>query len=183
MRCGLKDGGCYQVFQGGALYWSPATGAKAVSGFLWSRWASLGYEGGWLGYPAGDVRCGLKDGGCYQLYQGGALYWSPATGAKAVSGYLWDRWAAMGYEGGRLGYPTTDVTCGLRGGGCYQIYQGGGVYWSGASGAWIVEGSLWGRWAALGYEAGSLGYPVSDVVCLRDRPGCYQRFQGGTLHT
>ncbi|MCF6746764.1 hypothetical protein E9529_21420, partial [Blastococcus sp. KM273128] len=85
VRCGLKDGGCYQVFQGGALYWSPATGAKAVSGFLWSRWASLGYEGGWLGYPAGDVRCGLKDGGCYQVFQGGALYWSPATGAKAVS--------------------------------------------------------------------------------------------------
>ncbi|MCZ2859529.1 M66 family metalloprotease [Blastococcus sp. VKM Ac-2987] len=181
--CGLKDGGCYQRYQGGALYWSSATGAQAVSGFLWGRWASLGYEAGWLGYPAGDVRCGLRDGGCYQLYQRGALYWSPATGARAVSGFLWDRWAAMGYESGRLGYPMTDVTCGLRNGGCYQIYQGGGVYWSGATGAWIVQGELWGRWAAQGYEAGALGYPLSDVMCVPGRSGCYQRFQGGTIHT
>ncbi|MGY2066875.1 reprolysin-like metallopeptidase [Blastococcus sp. SYSU DS0619] len=180
--CGLRDGGCFQLFQGGGLYWSPATGARLVSGGLWGRWGSLGYEGGWLGYPATDPVCGLRDGGCFQHFQRGSLYWSPATGARAVSGGLGLRWGSLGYENGRLGYPTGDPVCGLRDGGCFQLFQGGGLYWSPATGAQLVSGGLWGRWGSLGYEGGWLGYPATDPVCgLRDG-GCFQHFQRGSLY-
>ncbi|MGY1634789.1 zinc-dependent metalloprotease family protein, partial [Geodermatophilus sp. SYSU D01186] len=82
--CGLRDGGCRRTYANGALYWTPGTGAHLVQGDIGARWAGLGHEGGWLGYPTTDVVCGLRAGGCYQVFQGGALYWSSATGARAV---------------------------------------------------------------------------------------------------
>ena len=180
--CGLRAGGCYQLFERGALYWSPGTGARLVSGALWARWAQLGWEVGALGYPTGDVVCGLRAGGCYQLFERGALYWSPGTGARLVSGALWARWAQLGWEVGALGYPTGDVVCGLRAGGCYQLFERGALYWSPGTGARLVSGALWARWAQLGWEVGALGYPTGDVVCGLRAGGCYQLFERGALY-
>ena len=36
-----------------------------------------------------------------------------------------DGWAASGWEEGPLGYPITDATCGLPGGGCWQAFEDG----------------------------------------------------------
>ncbi|WP_456877432.1 reprolysin-like metallopeptidase, partial [Geodermatophilus sp. SYSU D00710] len=69
-RCGLRDGGCLQEFQGGSIYWTPATGAHAIDGEIRARWGSLGWENGWYGYPVAGARCGLRDGGCLQEFQG-----------------------------------------------------------------------------------------------------------------
>ncbi|MGY1747622.1 LGFP repeat-containing protein, partial [Blastococcus sp. SYSU D00695] len=93
--CGLRDGGCFQGYARGAIYWSPASGARIVySGAVRDRWAGQGWETGALGYPVGDTVCGLRDGGCFQAFQGGAVYWSPSSGARVVSGAVRDRWAA-----------------------------------------------------------------------------------------
>ena len=181
-RCGLRNGGCYQVFQGGAMYWSPATGAHALDGGAWARWGQLRYEQGPLGYPTSEVACGLRGGGCFQVYEGGAMYWSPATGLQAVHGESWRRWGQLGWEAGSLGYPAGDVVCGLRDGGCLQAFQGGSFYWSPASGLRVVHGAFATRWAQQGWEGGPLRYPTSDPVCgLRDG-GCFQAFQGGALY-
>ncbi|MEW1804795.1 hypothetical protein AB0313_00130, partial [Pseudarthrobacter sp. NPDC080039] len=88
------------------------------------------FEGGALGYPTTDEVAGLRDGGVYQNYQGGAIIWSPATGAHVSTGVIRGLWAATGFEGGALGYPTTDEVAGLRDGGVYQNYQGGAIIWS-----------------------------------------------------
>ncbi len=232
-QCGLRDAGCRQQFQRGAVSWSTATGAWMVTGAIGARWTALGAEGGSLGYPLSDERCGLPGGGCYQLFQGGAVYWSPGTGAHAVSGALAQRWAQLGWEAGRMGYPLTDPdcsasgcsqlfqggwltgggatavhivfggirerweatgsaggalghptgdeVCGLRDRGCYQLFQRGSVYWSPATGARMLSGAINARWAALGWERGALGYPVTDPVCGLPDGGCRQDFQFGTL--
>ncbi|MGO4859079.1 LGFP repeat-containing protein, partial [Arthrobacter sp. 2MCAF14] len=39
---------------------------------------------------------------------GSSIYWSPATGAHEVQGAIRAKWAALGWEQGRLGYPLTD---------------------------------------------------------------------------
>ncbi|MGY1747096.1 hypothetical protein ACI781_16390 [Blastococcus sp. SYSU D00695] len=182
-QCGLRGGGCFQHFQGGSVYWSPATGARVVSGPVRDRWAAQGWEGGGLGYPVTDTVCGLRDGGCFQHFQGGSVYWSPAAGARVVSGPVRDRWAAQGWEGGGLGYPVTDTLCGLRDGGCFQHFQGGSVYWSPAAGARVVSGPVRDRWAAQGWEGGGLGYPVTDTVCGLRGGGCFQHFQGGSVYS
>jgi uncharacterized protein with LGFP repeats len=179
--CGLVRSGCYQHFTGGSIYWSPTTDARIVTGPVRDRWAATGWENG-LGYPTRDTFCGLRGGGCGQHFQFGSIYWSPATGAVRLSSVVLDRWAATGWENGPLGYPTTELFCGLRDGGCGQHFQGGSIYRTPAGGAFVVGTVTRDRWAATGWENGPLGYPTRDTFCgLRDN-GCGQHFEGGSIY-
>ena len=183
-QCGLRDGGCYQMFQGGAIMWAPQTGAQlSAQGAIRNTWAATKFENGVLGYPTTGENCGLKEGGCFQAFQNGSIHWSPATGAHTTRGAVRSTWASSGYERGQLGYPTTSENCGLKDGGCVQSFQNGQIHWSAKSGAQLTRlGAIRARWAASGLENGQLGYPVGAETCgLRDG-GCYQPFQGGQIH-
>jgi peptidoglycan/xylan/chitin deacetylase (PgdA/CDA1 family) len=136
--------------------------------------------GAGLGTASSAITCGLRDGGCYQLYSGGAIIWSPATGAHISVGGIRTAWAATSYENGRLGYPTTDEVCGLRNDGCYQLYQGGAIIWSSATGAHISVGGIRTAWAATGYENGRLGYPTTDEYPIGGG-SVAQDYQGGRI--
>ncbi|AMM33516.1 LGFP repeat protein [Sinomonas atrocyanea] len=177
---GLKDGGVYQLYEGGAIVWSPATGAHTSTGAIRARYAQLGYENGVLGYPTSDEAGGLKDGGIYQLYQGGAIVWS-ATGAHASLGGIRTEWGRLGYENGTMGYPTGEETGGLWSGGVYQMYQGGAIVWSPATGAHESTGAIRTRYSQLGYETGIMGYPTSDEIGGLKGGGVYQMYQGGAI--
>ena len=180
--CGLARSGCYQHFQGGSVMYSPGSGSWAVTAVFRDAWFRTGSERGSLGYPASAPVCGLRDGGCFQRFETGAVYWSPATGARAVAAPAGDGWARQGWEGGPLGWPVTDTVCGLRDGGCYQHFQGGTVMYSPASGSWAVTGTSRDIWFRVGSESGGLGYPTAAAVCgLRDN-GCFQRYQGGSVY-
>ncbi|WP_432559718.1 hypothetical protein [Granulicoccus sp. GXG6511] len=181
--CGLRDGGCFQVFIGGSLYWSTASGEHLVRGRILERWGGLAWENGWLRYPTSPEMCGLVAGGCWQVYQGGRLYWSPASDAHPLRGAIGAAWNGTGYERGLLGYPTSGEFCGLRDGGCFQTFQRGSFYWSPRSGAHWVRGAIRDEWGRRGWENGRLGYPVSDEECGASSGGwmCTQRFTGGTL--
>lgn len=121
--CGLTRGGCYQQFQGGTMYWSFPTGAHFTRGAIRARWGQTGWERGVLGYPTSHEFCGLRDRGCFQTFQNGSVYWSPASGAHPVRGALRDIWARSGWENGRWGYPTSEEAC--TPGHCWQSFQGG----------------------------------------------------------
>ncbi|MDT0275113.1 hypothetical protein [Blastococcus goldschmidtiae] len=180
--CGLPQGGCFRAHQKGAIYWSPNSGARIVWGAIQARWGALGWETGRLGYPTGEESCGLAGGGCFQDFQNGAMYWSPATGAHPVLGSIQKKWASTTWETGYLGYPTAAERCGLTAKGCYQQYQGGRIYWSSASGAHaVVPGPMSTFWTARGNEKGSLGYPTGDQTCGLADNGCSQSFQKGTV--
>jgi uncharacterized protein with LGFP repeats len=179
--CGMVRGGCGQQFQGGSIYWSPATGAHATSGAIRALWVALGWEYGQLGYPLEEMTCGLAEGGCRQEFEGGTVTWSPSTGTRVVSGTLAEEWNSEGGESGSLGYPSTDMACGFVGGGCGQQFQGGSVYWSPASGAHAVYGAIRWAWIVQGWQAGPLGYATADIDCTLPDGGCEQKFQGGTL--
>ncbi|MCC3297705.1 M43 family zinc metalloprotease [Arthrobacter caoxuetaonis] len=102
----IRNGGVYQSFQGGTIYWSPATGAHANAGGVRAAYARLGWENGFLGYPvSGEVK--IRNGGVYQSFQGGTIYWSPGAGGHANAGKIRAAYAAQGWENGRLGYPTS----------------------------------------------------------------------------
>jgi uncharacterized protein with LGFP repeats len=89
----------------------------------------MGYENSELGYPTGPVVCGIRDGGCYQNFQGGAMLWSQSSGAHPSTGQIRARYAALGYETSFLGYPISTTACTLANGACYQNYQGGSITW------------------------------------------------------
>lgn len=177
---GLKNGGVYQMYERGAIVWSPASGAHISTGGIRSTWGSTGFENGQLGYPTTDEISGLKDGGVYQMYQGGAIVWSPATGSHVSMGGIRTVWASTGFENGQLGYPTTNEISGLRNGGVYQMYQGGAIYWSPATGSYATTGGIRTAWLNMGAENGKLGYPTSNEYSTGGG-GVSQNYEGGVI--
>ncbi|MGY1644405.1 hypothetical protein ACI782_25140 [Geodermatophilus sp. SYSU D00703] len=182
-NCGLRDGGCFQTFQHGAVYWTETTGARPVLEQVLGPWGALEWETGVLGYPTSGTSCGRADGGCAQRFQGGVMYWSPATGGHWVRGPIADAYDARGNESGVLGYPIQDLSCGLTGGGCYTRFQNGSIHWSPATTARATMGAIRTKWAATGAQRGPLGYPVDAQQCGLAGGGCAQRFQGGWIYS
>ena len=179
--CGLTDGGCGQLFQGGRIYTHPTAGTHALTGPIQTAWIQQGAEAGPLGYPTGDRACGLAGGGCSQSFQGGTVWSHPTAGAHPVSGAFATSHVAAGGVGGALGYPITGLICGLASSGCGQVFQGGRIYSTPATGTHPLSGALEAAWIRQGAEAGPLGYPTADPVCGLAGGGCKQQFQGGTL--
>jgi uncharacterized protein with LGFP repeats len=174
--CGVKDGGCFQTFQNGALDWSKATGAWETYGDIRALWASLGWESSVVGYPtAAPV---TENGGTYQAFQNGTIAHS-ASGTFSVTGDIAMRWRALKFGAGVLGYPTGNVACGTKDNGCYQNFQGGAISWTSATGAWETYGAIRSRWAAMGFENSTLGYPIAAPVSAKG--GASQAFQNGTI--
>jgi hypothetical protein len=135
---GTPDGvGRYNHFQGGSIYWNPATGAHEVHGAIRDKWSSLG-KISFLGYPLTD-ETGTPDGvGRFNHFQGGSIYWIPATGAHEVHGAIRDKWASMGFERSFLGYPTTDetaVTLPVVGDARMSTFERGSIIWTANMGA------------------------------------------------
>ncbi len=132
--------GRYNHFQGGSIYWTAATGAHEVHGAIRDKWASLGWEQGFLGYPLTD-ETGTPDGaGRYNHFQHGSIYWTPATGAHEVHGAIRDKWASLGWEKSALGYPTSDETEEPDGSGRFSSFQHGSIHWNKATGQVTVKG-------------------------------------------
>jgi uncharacterized protein with LGFP repeats len=177
--CGLVGGGCFQRFQGGIVYYSPASGAHTVGGAIYGVWASRGFEAGALGYPTSEESCGTGAQGCVQQFQKATLAWSPSTGAQYVSGPIGAAWLAAGGPRSTLGQPIGPLICGLVRSGCFQTFQGATAYTSPASGTHAVRGAIFGVWSSRGYERGDLGYPRSDETCSAS--GCLQSFERWTM--
>ncbi len=128
-------GGRYSTFQGGAVYWSPATGAHEVHGAILSKWISLGAERSFLGFPTSNERAAV--GGRFNTFQGGVVYWSPATGAHEVHGAIYSAWAGLGWERGFLGFPTSDEYA--YNGGRRSDFQGGFIVWTPQGGTQVIR--------------------------------------------
>jgi len=179
---GLKDGGSYQCFTVGCILYSPKTGAHLTMGGIRNIWAATGFENGVLGYPTTDEIGGLKDGGVYQKYQGGVIYWHPVNGGYVTQyGKIRDMWLYVGNVNGKLGYPTSNIKSGLKNGGTVQTFQGGDIYHSAASGAKIINGAIGSMWKTLGAENSALGYPITNEVTGLKNGGVTQRFQNGSI--
>ncbi|NAZ75603.1 hypothetical protein GTQ99_09245 [Kineococcus sp. T13] len=172
--------GWYTHFQGASVYWSPQTGAHFTAGAIKDQWALHGWENGGLGFPATDDTSTPNGRGYYTHFQGGSIYWSPATGAHDVRGAIRDKWASTGWENGHLGFSRTGDTRTPNGSGYYNHFQGGSIYWSPATGANIVLGAIGQAWASQGWESGALGYPVEDEHGW-DEDYIVQQFQGGFI--
>ncbi len=83
---------------------------------------------------------------------------------------------------GLLGASTSPETTAPDGIGHYQHYAAGSIYWTPTTCAWEVHGSIHAEWSGLGWEAGFLGYPVTDETGTPDGRGRYNHFQGGSVY-
>ncbi|MEU7768108.1 hypothetical protein AB0B25_23725 [Nocardia sp. NPDC049190] len=119
--------GRYNHFQGGSIYWSLGTDAHQIGGAIRDKWGSYGWEASPLGFPITDESNARKDNGKYNLFGGGAIYYSARTGAHVIWGALRDTWEAAGAEHGRYGFPTSDEYDYENG--KAQDFQGGRITW------------------------------------------------------
>jgi beta-N-acetylhexosaminidase len=116
---------------GGSIFWTPSTGAHEVHGDIRQHWAQLSWERGPLGYPVTDTLVSPDRAGRYNHFNGSggaAIYWSPSTGAHAIRGAIYLRWAQLGWETGALGYPVSDEY-GISEGRREQDFQHGSLIW------------------------------------------------------
>jgi hypothetical protein len=152
----------------GQSSFAPTSGGQSP---IESKYAALGGAGGFLGNPVTEELSTPDGSGRYRYYQGGAIYWSPQTGAHEVHGDILSKWASLGWERSSLGYPTTDedttefvwatppgqptpppVPAGRAG--RYNDFQHGSIYWSLQTGAYVVSSSIPGQHFSPEAEAG-----------------------------
>ncbi|MDT5147593.1 MAG: hypothetical protein QOC58_2238 [Mycobacterium sp.] len=75
-------------------------------GAIYARWQAMGGMTGSLGAPT-SPEAPSGDSIRYVLFDHGAIYWSPVTGAQPLLGRIYEAWGTMGYERGPLGLPTS----------------------------------------------------------------------------
>lgn len=154
-------GSRYSTFQNGRIYTSDA-GTSEVVGPIAQKFLALGGENGVLGLPtSGDVAGGA--GSRVTAFQGGRVYYHPATGANEVFGAILWRYLSLGAENGILGLPTSGEVAGAQGSRT-NGFQNGRIYWSQSTGPQEIYGAILLRYASLGADTGVLGLPTSGEM-------------------
>ena len=126
--------GRFNHFSSGAsIYWTSTTGSHVVRGAIRDSWSARGWERGPLGYPTTDENRTPTKPGAYNHFEQGSIYWSPTTGAWEVRGAIRAKWAELGWENSRLGFPTSDEYATADG--RRSNFQNGFITWSAGTGA------------------------------------------------
>lgn len=169
--CGTKNGGCYQAFVKGELYWSQASGTHSVIGGMKDKWSTIGKEWGTLGYPTSSEI--YTPEGIIQGFENGALHFTRNGNHVVLSKMEY----AQKYS--YLGAPKADTWCGTKNGGCYQPFDRGYLYQSTATGSYAIFGGIYEKWSTTGKEWGTLGYPTSNETTEGNK--IIQRFEKGRI--
>jgi hypothetical protein len=181
---GVTPGGIghFRHYSGGSIYFTSWTGAHEVHGAIREKWKSLGWEQSVLLFPTSDEHTAPDGTGRYNHFEGGSIYWTPATGAHEVHGAIREKWKSLGWEQSVLGYPVTDELGCPDGVGRYNHFEHGSIYWTAGTGAHEVHGAIREFWKAHGWETGYLGYPLTDEIDTPDGKGRRSIFQGGSVY-
>lgn len=109
---------------------------------------------------------------------GGSTKIATPGGEFVVQGAILQKYNAFGGSKSPLGLPTSNEEP-APGGGRYNTFDGGAIYWSPQTGAHVIWGGIRDSWEHDGGAAGPLGYPTSDEITI---PGGWQSdFQHGNI--
>lgn len=172
-------GGVAQDFRNGRIFHSAETGAFAVAGAIGASYNAAGGPGGVLGFPTTPELVTPDGRGRFTHFKNGSVYWTPQTGAHAVTGAIRDEWARQGWEGGPLGYPVSGET--KAGSGSVQGFEVGSLYSSSTVGTHSVQGLILGKYAETGHEGGPLGFPKTSERPVKDG-GRFNEFENGNIY-
>jgi uncharacterized protein with LGFP repeats len=192
---GATSGARYNLFENGAIYWSPRTGACEMAGQMYAKYQSLGGEKGFLGLPKvykespADRYNKVYEKG-YEIceLEHGELYYGEELGAAyEVHGAILSRYRER-FLKERLGLPTSDESPVLDDqsrptGARVSTFQHGAIYWSPATGAVAVFGRLYQEYTDAGGPSSELGLPIRDShYHHKDHPGSdHQDFENGVI--
>ena len=134
----------------------------------WIKTVVRYYNGCPPGGGCWSARYGTYSDGLNQVLAdtGGAGFWTSGTscpgGSGVVGGAIEAKYLALGGCGSVLGVPKTDEVGTPDRIGRYNVFDHGSIYWTPATNAHDVLGSIRDKYASVGWEAGALGYPISD---------------------
>lgn len=102
-----NNGHYIQKFQGGYVVRTKDKGAFTIHGEIAKKYESANLTASSLGAPTSEEQ--PVQGGVYQNFEHGSMYWSPESGAHFIlNGKIRDAWGAKGWEGGEFGWPISD---------------------------------------------------------------------------
>lgn len=171
--------GCHVDYRGAHIYWSHATGAHAIYGFIYDKWISQGGPKSGIAYPITD-EASTADNKCrFNNFSRGAIYWTPSTGAHLVYGAIYKKWVAVGGESG-YGFPVIDES--PAGHGRYNDFSLGSIYWSNETQAHTVYGDIHIKYLSIGGPTSWLGLPKTDEMPIPGATGRMNKFEGGAIY-
>lgn len=145
-------------------------------------WRAAGGRLGPLGAAAGPPYPIGADG-LGQKFDGGEVFFSPGSGAHALTGQVLDKYQRVGGPKGDLGFPTSGEQQGGFGPNSRLAAFGAAdqpvIFWTPDYGPVIVRGAMNAAWAKLGGAAGPLGAPMADQT--ESDSVVTQRFSGGVV--
>lgn len=158
---------------------SPIGDAEAA---IMAAWDKAGGDTSPLGARKGDVYP-VGDGFALD-FDGGKMFFTPATGAKFAYGPVLDKYESLGGPAGSdLGFPTIDEVPGLAGPDSRVITFSASdkpvIFWTPEHGPHVVRGALNTAWDKLGSSGGVLGVPVGDETYNGEVSA--QKFSGGQV--
>lgn len=130
-----------------------------------AAWKAAGGEDSVLGAKQGDVYA--VGNGFAQNFAGGKVFFTPATGARAMYGAVLDKYESLGGPGGSdLGFPLINEVPDLAGPdsrvSTFSAPDKPVIFWTPDHGAFVVRGAMKAAWDKLGSSGGVLGVPVGD---------------------
>ncbi|WP_099042636.1 LGFP repeat-containing protein [Mycobacterium neglectum] len=135
-----KDG-LRQNFAGGAIFYTPATGANVVTGQVLAKYESVGGPEGDLGFPiSNEVDGGLATESRMSSFAAEdkpIIFWTPEHGAVIVRGAMAAAWNKLDGAKGAMGAPMADQT--EAGGVVTQRFNGGVVSWDRSKNTFTTE--------------------------------------------
>lgn len=169
--------GRWRSYAKGAIYWHPDHGAHPVFGKLWTMYNHARVRAR-AGFPITDP---IKRGSKWAMHcERGAVYAS-STKAGAVWGPLYARYLTLtSVLGLPVGMPFGSNAEPER----RCKFEKGMMYYSSATGAFEVHGTVLARYKSLGADTGMLGLPTSDELPVHDGNriiGRVSRFQNGSI--
>ena len=141
-------GGAERDYEGGSIFYSKQTGAKALYGPVLARYQALGGPKGQLGFPVSDeadAGNGVAHVADFRQPGGASIYWSPQWGSVVITGAVLDTYRASGGAIGPFSYPSADTTTvnGVESG-SFIGPRGTRIQWSSNSGVSTVPAALAG---------------------------------------
>ena len=117
--------GLVQEFQGGILTRNPDGKNQVSFGAIGKKYKEMGGVESPLGFPTDGEK--KVEGGFFQEFEKGSIYWSPESGAHYIlKGAIMDEWGKKGWEHGEFGWPTSDYSE-IAAGGLKQEFQHGTI--------------------------------------------------------
>ncbi|HEX3230721.1 MAG TPA: LamG-like jellyroll fold domain-containing protein [Pyrinomonadaceae bacterium] len=172
------------IFESGAIYWTPTDGTHEVHGEIFLHYSLVGGAVGPLGLPISDELTGV---GQRSEFKGGTIFWSPDTGASALSGDVLNCYRyQMGGAKGPLGLPVSGVNDiltreGNVTGGRMACFQNGAIYQGRQTGSHGVQGDILRLYQQMGGPLGKLGYPKSNEQGVPNSDVRYNDFENGVI--